>query len=180
MSTIHRLVDVLLGMAFDGVASADIAARILSDRTLADDVMRTIYDWPIILRGELVYFGRAVALIEGIGARYVPAFNPVSFAAPVILKHRRAVLAAMGDDAAARADLGVLLGRLAGDITRVVLSAGRDILTTVVNNLPSLFAPITSFLDPILAELTRQTGVEVFPPASEPKLLAAAQETQHG
>jgi predicted unusual protein kinase regulating ubiquinone biosynthesis (AarF/ABC1/UbiB family) len=168
MSTIHRLVDVLLGMAFDGVASADIAARILSDRTLADDVMRTIYDWPIILRGELVYFGRAVALIEGIGARYVPAFNPVSFAAPVILKHRRAVLAAMGDDAAARADLGVLLGRLAGDITRVV------------NNLPSLFAPITSFLDPILAELTRQTGVEVFPPASEPKLLAAAQETQHG
>jgi hypothetical protein len=50
----------------------------------------------------------------------------------------------------------------------------------VVNNLPSLFAPITSFLDPILAELTRQTGVEVFPPASEPKLLAAAQETQHG
>jgi hypothetical protein len=98
----------------------------------------------------------------------------------VILKHRRAVLAAMGDDAAARADLGVLLGRLAGDITRVVLSAGRDILTTVVNNLPSLFAPITSFLDPILAELTRQTGVEVFPPASEPKLLAAAQETQHG
>jgi predicted unusual protein kinase regulating ubiquinone biosynthesis (AarF/ABC1/UbiB family) len=180
MSTIHRLVDVLLQMAFDGVASADIAARILSDRTLADDVMRTIYDWPIILRGELVYFGRAVALIEGIGARYVPAFNPVSFAAPVILKHRRAVLAAMGDDAAARADLGVLLGKLAGDITRVVLSAGRDILRTVVNNLPSLFAPITSFLDPILADLTRQTGVEVFPPASEPKLLAAGQETQHG
>ena len=174
MTTIHRLVDVLLGMAFDGVASADIATRILSDRTLADDVMRTIYDWPIILRGELVYFGRAVALIEGIGARYVPGFNPVSFAAPVILKHRRAVLAAMGDDNAARADLGVLLGRLAGDITKVVVNAGKEILTTVVSHLPSIFAPITSFLDPILVEITRQTRIEVFPRPPEPKLLAAA------
>ena len=174
MTTIHRLVDVLLGMAFEGVASADIATRILADRTLADDVMRTIYDWPIILRGELVYFGRAVALIEGIGARYVPGFNPVSFAAPVILKHRRAVLAAMGDDSSARADLGVLLGTLAGDITRVVVRAGREILTTVVSHLPSLFAPITSLLDPILVEITRQTAVEVIPPAPEPRLLAAA------
>jgi predicted unusual protein kinase regulating ubiquinone biosynthesis (AarF/ABC1/UbiB family) len=178
MSTIHRLVDVLLGMAFDGVASADIATRILSDRTLADDVMRTIYDWPIILRGELVYFGRAVALIEGIGARYVPAFNPVSFAAPVILRHRRAVLAAMGDDVAAREGLGLLLGKLAGDISNVVFAAGREIVTTVVKHLPSLFAPIASFLDPILVEITRQTAVEVFPPVMPPKLLIAADRTQ--
>jgi predicted unusual protein kinase regulating ubiquinone biosynthesis (AarF/ABC1/UbiB family) len=174
MSTIHRLVEVLLGMAFDGVASADIATRILSDRTLADDVMRTIYDWPIILRGELVYFGRAVALIEGIGARYVPGFNPVSFAAPVILRHRRAVLAAMGDDAAARADLGVLLGKLAGDLTKVVMTAGRDILNTVVSHLPSIFAPIAGFLDPILVELTRRTAVEVFPSTPQRKLLVAS------
>jgi predicted unusual protein kinase regulating ubiquinone biosynthesis (AarF/ABC1/UbiB family) len=177
MSTIHRLVDVLLGMAFEGVASADIATRMLSDRSLADDVMRTIYDWPIILRGELVYFGRAVALIEGIGARYVPGFNPVSFAAPVILRHRRAVLAAMGDDSRARADLGVLLGRLAGDITNVVVSAGKQIVATVVRQLPSIFAPIASFLDPILVELTRKNGVEVFPPVSPPKLLTAATES---
>jgi predicted unusual protein kinase regulating ubiquinone biosynthesis (AarF/ABC1/UbiB family) len=180
MSTIHRLVDVLLEMAFEGGASADIANRILSDRTLAEDVMKTIYDWPIILRGELVYFGRAVALIEGIGARYVPDFNPVAFTAPVILRHRRAVLAAMGDDAAARADLGVLLGRLAGDITKVVMNAGREILTTVVNHLPTLFAPITTFLDPILIELTRRTGVEVFPRVPAPKLLAAATEPAAG
>jgi hypothetical protein len=142
--------------------------------------MKTIYDWPIILRGELVYFGRAVALIEGIGARYVPDFNPVAFTAPVILRHRRAVLAAMGDDAAARADLGVLLGKLAGDITKVVMNAGREILTTVVNHLPTLFAPITTFLDPILIELTRRTGVEVFPRVPAPKLLAAATEPAAG
>lgn len=151
MSTIHRLVDVLLGMAFDNVASADIASRILSDRTLADDVIRTIYDWPIILRGELVYFGRAVALIEGIGARYVPGFNPVGFAAPLILKHRRAVLAAMGDDVDAQVDFGVLIGRLAGDITSLVITAGRQIVTTVARQLPAILAPLTTFLDPIVS-----------------------------
>lgn len=138
MTTIHKLVDVLLGMAFEGGASAEIANRILSDRTLADDVMRTIYDWPIILRGELVYFGRAVALIEGIGARYVPDFNPVAFAAPVILKHRRAVLAAMDDDVSTRTALGALLGQLAGEVTTVLVNASREIVTIVASQLPSL------------------------------------------
>jgi predicted unusual protein kinase regulating ubiquinone biosynthesis (AarF/ABC1/UbiB family) len=148
MTTIHKLVDVLLSMAFDpAVASMDIANRILSDRTLADDVMRTIYDWPIILRGELVYFGRAVALIEGIGARYVPNFNPVGFAAPVILKHRRAVLAAMGDDMSSRAALGTILGKLAGEVTNVLVSATRQIVSIVASELPSLLRPIGSFLD---------------------------------
>ena len=140
MSTIHKLVDVLLGMAFDGVASADIATRILSDRTLAEDVMRTIYDWPIILKGELVYFGRAVALIEGIGARYVPGFNPVSFTAPVILKHRRAVLDALGDDRGAQADLGILIGKLVGDVVSVVFRTGRDILGTVLGLTREVFS----------------------------------------
>lgn len=163
MTTIHRLVDVLLGMAFDGVASADIATRILSDRTLADDVMRTIYDWPIILRGELVYFGRAVALIEGIGARYIPGFNPVSFAAPVILKHRRAVLAAMGDDIGARADLVTLLAGLAGDITKVVISASREIATTVVRQLPALLAPIGTFFEPLFADVRWSSRIEIIP-----------------
>ncbi|MEO7368645.1 MAG: AarF/UbiB family protein [Gemmatimonadaceae bacterium] len=156
MTTIHRLVDVLLGMAFDGVASADIANRILSDRTLADDVMRTMYEWPIILRGELVYFGRAVALIEGIGARYVPGFNPVAFAAPVILRHRRAVLAAMGDDVSSRDALGVLLGKLAGEVTNVIVKASREIMTVVASQLPALLRPISSLLESLFAPLPRE------------------------
>jgi len=55
-----------------------------------------------------------------------------------------------------------------------VASAGREIFATVVSHLPSLFAPIAGFLDPILVELTRQTGVEVFPRTPEPKLLVTA------
>ncbi|MEO5590820.1 MAG: hypothetical protein ABIS03_14660, partial [Gemmatimonadaceae bacterium] len=174
MSTIRRLIDVLFTMAFEeGVASADIANRILSDRTLADDVMRTIYDWPIILRGELVFFGRAVALIEGIGARYVPDFNPVGFAAPVILRHRRAVLAAMGDDAISRDQLGLVLGKLAGEITNVVITAGRQIAAAVITQLPSLLAPIGSLLESVFPHLTPLLRTEVFPGISEPKLLTA-------
>jgi predicted unusual protein kinase regulating ubiquinone biosynthesis (AarF/ABC1/UbiB family) len=178
MSTIHRLVEVLLGMAFDGVASADIASRILSDRTLADDVMRTIYDWPIILRGELVYFGRAVALIEGIGARYVPGFNPVSFTAPVILKHRRAVLAAMGDDVTSRDTLGILLGKLASEITTVVVSATRQIVTAVAAQLPQLIAPIATFFEPFFVDPVRAHGTEVLPAPAAQKLLLAGVATR--
>jgi hypothetical protein len=166
MTTIQKLVDVLLGMAFEGVASADIANRILSDRTLADDVMRTIYDWPIILKGELVYFGRAVALIEGIGARYVPGFNPVGFAAPVILKHRRAVLAAMGDDVSSQAALGTMLGKLAGEITSVLVSASREIVTLMVSQLPSLLRPIGGFLNSLFGPLTAPR-IEMLPLALE-------------
>jgi len=172
MTTIQKLVDVLLGMAFEGVASADIANRILSDRTLADDVMRTIYDWPIILRGELVYFGRAVALIEGIGARYVPGFNPVGFAAPVILKHRRAVLAAMGDDASSKGALVTILGALAGDVTNVLVSAAREIVTMVASQLPSLLKPINSFLDSLFPPATAPL-IEVLPVENR-RLLSAA------
>ena len=167
MTTIQKLVDVLLGMAFEGVASADIANRILSDRTLADDVMRTIYDWPIILRGELVYFGRAVALIEGIGARYVPGFNPVGFAAPVILRHRRAVLAAMGDDISSRAALVPLLEKLAGQVTDVIVAASREIVTIVASHLPSLLRPIGSFLDSLFPS----------PPVPRMEMLPLAVET---
>jgi predicted unusual protein kinase regulating ubiquinone biosynthesis (AarF/ABC1/UbiB family) len=179
MTTIHKLVDVLLGMAFDpGVGSADIANRILSDRTLADDVMRTIYDWPIILRGELVYFGRAVALIEGIGARYVPDFNPVGFAAPVILKHRRAVLAAMGDDVGSRAALGTILGKLAGEVTNVLVSATREIVSIVASQLPSLLKPIGSILDALFPSPAPRVemlpiAVEAIRPPGSRRLLTA-------
>jgi len=148
VTVIRRLVDVLLRMAFEGVASAEIANRMLTDRTLADDVMRTIYNWPIVLRGELVFFGRAVALIEGIGARYVPNFNPVNFAGPLILRHRGKFFAAMGSDAIAREHIAILIARLAGDIGRVLLDATRQIAGVVVSGLPALLAPFSQWVDP--------------------------------
>ncbi len=147
VTVIRRLVEVLLQMAFDGVASAEIANRMLTDRTLADDVMRTIYDWPIVLRGELVFFGRAVALIEGIGARYVPGFNPVNFAGPLILRHRRYFFAAMGDDSAAREHIAVLIAQLASDLGQVIADVTRRIAGVVVSGLPGLLLPFSAWLE---------------------------------
>jgi sorbitol-specific phosphotransferase system component IIBC len=58
----------------------------------------------------------------------------------VILKHRRAVLDALGDDPGAQADLGILIGKLVGDVVSVVFSAGRDILGTVLSLTREVFS----------------------------------------
>jgi hypothetical protein len=120
-----------------------------------------------------VYLGRAVALIEGIGARYVPNFNPVGFAAPVILKHRRAVLAAMGDDVSSKAALGTIFGKLAGEVANVLVSATREIVTIVATQLPSLLRPIGSFLDALFPPPSPR--IEILPRNAKPLLLPAGE-----
>ncbi len=51
---------------------------------LVGEIMDTFYTWPLMLPRELVYFFRAIALLEGIGFRYDPAFNGLESARPVI------------------------------------------------------------------------------------------------
>jgi predicted unusual protein kinase regulating ubiquinone biosynthesis (AarF/ABC1/UbiB family) len=53
---------------------------------VVEDVLHTFYDWPLMLPAELVYFGRAAALVEGIGLRYDPGFNTVAVARPVVAR----------------------------------------------------------------------------------------------
>jgi predicted unusual protein kinase regulating ubiquinone biosynthesis (AarF/ABC1/UbiB family) len=72
------------------------AARSLMAVTLRDDVsprqiqrlveqvLQTFYDWPLMLPSNLVYFGRAGILVEGIGLRYNPSFNLLTMARPVL------------------------------------------------------------------------------------------------
>jgi predicted unusual protein kinase regulating ubiquinone biosynthesis (AarF/ABC1/UbiB family) len=72
------------------------AARSLMSVTLRDDVsprriqrlveqvLQTFYDWPLMLPSNLVYFGRAGVLVEGIGLRYDPNFNALAMARPVL------------------------------------------------------------------------------------------------
>jgi predicted unusual protein kinase regulating ubiquinone biosynthesis (AarF/ABC1/UbiB family) len=49
-------------------------------------VLQTFYEWPLILPSDLVYFGRAAVLIEGIGHRYDPNFNMVRIARPAVIR----------------------------------------------------------------------------------------------
>src|SRR5688500_9514732 len=62
---------------------------------IVNEVLDTFYRWPIMLPSELVYFGRAAALVEGIGVRYDPDFNGVQFAAPIVRKLRPALMSTM-------------------------------------------------------------------------------------
>jgi predicted unusual protein kinase regulating ubiquinone biosynthesis (AarF/ABC1/UbiB family) len=133
--TIRRLVTLLLEMTERGAELGEM------QRALADEVMRLLYDWPVVLTGEMTYFGRAVALIEGLGARHVPDFNPVRYVRPLLMKHRAAVLRALGPQDGEAYDLAFALGLLARDVTRVMANAGRELLGVLATRLPALMAP---------------------------------------
>lgn len=53
---------------------------------VVEDVLRTFYDWPLMLPAELVYFGRAAVLVEGIGLRYDASFNTMAAARPIVAR----------------------------------------------------------------------------------------------
>lgn len=113
--TMRDLVQVLLEIAYRETAMEERA------RAIADRVMRELFNWPIVLPGELVYFARTAALIEGIGARYDRNFNSIRVASPVVLRLRRELLAVLLGDESTRepiitfaATLGALAGGAAG------------------------------------------------------------------
>ena len=64
---------------------------------LADQVMVNLYDKPpISVPSTMVYFARTASLIEGLATRYVPRFNPIAVATPVMLRLQPAILLALG------------------------------------------------------------------------------------
>jgi len=92
--TMIALVRTLLEIAYSESAMQERA------RALADRILRELFDWPIVLPGELVYFARTAALIEGVGARYDPSFNSIRVASPVVIRLRRELIVALiGEDA---------------------------------------------------------------------------------
>ena len=74
-------------------AAQSLMAVSLKDETsprqiqrLVEQVLNTFYEWPLMLPSNLVYFGRAGVLIEGIGLRYDPNFNVLAMARPVLAR----------------------------------------------------------------------------------------------
>lgn len=87
------LVATLLDIAYSDTSMSDRA------KVLAERVMRELLNWPIVLPGELVYFARTAALIEGVGVRYDSHFNSLRVASPVVMRLRGELLSALlGDD----------------------------------------------------------------------------------
>ena len=95
---------------------------------IVNEVLDTFYRWPIMLPSELVYFGRAAALVEGIGVRYDPDFNGVQFAAPIVRKLRPALMSTMfgADGREAVQNWVNELAGVARELRDVLRRAGRD------------------------------------------------------
>ncbi|HTK56832.1 MAG TPA: AarF/UbiB family protein [Gemmatimonadales bacterium] len=55
---------------------------------LMDEILWSFYDWPLMLPSDLVYFGRASALVEGLAIRYDPNVNVAQELKPLIDKWR--------------------------------------------------------------------------------------------
>lgn len=100
-------------------------ARERIDSLLANRVMQALFDSPITLTQEAVYFARAAALIEGIGTRYDPYFQVVPVASPVVLRMRTKILRSLGETVTPNVEeiatvAGYTLGRAARWLTDLV------------------------------------------------------------
>jgi predicted unusual protein kinase regulating ubiquinone biosynthesis (AarF/ABC1/UbiB family) len=144
-ATLRRLVETLLEIAYTPQTTTLDRMNLLADRVLA-----TMYDFPVTLPSDLVYFARTAALIEGLGTRYDARFNAVTFAAPVALKLRGPIMASLNEPGAPPIDIdwAALVGSAAGQVASVVASAGRE----VVGILGRLVAEVGVALDGALTQ----------------------------
>ena len=144
IEVVRELVRTLLELAH---SRTTVPERI--EMLLADEVMGTLYDWPVTLPREMVYFARAAALIEGLGVHYDPRFNPIVFAAPIALRMRRRILSSLGDQPARDPNewvytLSGVLGAVAGVMTR----AGRTFLSRLESEFEAARPPEIPRLEP--------------------------------
>ncbi len=94
---------------------------------VTSEVMAALYDWPVRLPSELVYFARTAALIEGLGVRFDDHFNAVTFASPIALRLRREILASLGQGELPPIDLPSAVGAALGHAAGTAVRTGREI-----------------------------------------------------
>ncbi len=138
-ASIVTLAGQLIALASERTTATERMDRLAK---LADEVMATLYDFPVLLPGDMVYFARTAALIEGLGVRYDSRFNSISFATPIVLRLRREILASLGDQLGAERDVATVIGATLGSLVAIARRAGRDVVTTLASQLiPALTAP---------------------------------------
>jgi predicted unusual protein kinase regulating ubiquinone biosynthesis (AarF/ABC1/UbiB family) len=99
---------------------------------LADKVMASLYDFPVILPRDLVYFARTAALIEGIGTRYDPYFNAIQVGTPLVMRMRSRILRSLGEEAKPSIEeYAAIAGFAVGRAWRAVREAVQPILRRV-------------------------------------------------
>jgi predicted unusual protein kinase regulating ubiquinone biosynthesis (AarF/ABC1/UbiB family) len=118
-AVILRLAELLITNAFGKTTTQE---RI--DALLADRVMTTLFDFPIMLPRDMVYFARTAALIEGIGTKYDPYFQAIALASPVVLRMRTKILRSVGEAAQpSAAEIASVAGYALGKAARWVVDS---------------------------------------------------------
>jgi predicted unusual protein kinase regulating ubiquinone biosynthesis (AarF/ABC1/UbiB family) len=103
---------------------------------LADEVMQAMFEAPVQLPSDLVYFARTASLIEGLGFRYDTHFNAVDFATPIALRLRGPIMRSLGAAEVMQAiDWPSRIGSFLGGVARVMDQAGREIGALVAERL---------------------------------------------
>ena len=123
MTKIRELADALMKLAYEKTTTQE---RI---ELLADQVMAVIYDFPIRLPSEMVYFARTAALIEGLGTRYDARFNAIMFASPIAIRMRARIMASLSDGSGqSPVDMATVVGAALGHVAGLAVKAGRELL----------------------------------------------------
>ena len=110
---LRGLADRLMSIAYD---PSTMAERV---QMLAQEVIASLYDWPVRLTSEMVYFARTAALIEGLGVRYDPHFNPITFATPIAVRMRGDIMRSLDlADGKSPIDYPTIVGAVLGRTAR--------------------------------------------------------------
>ena len=117
---VRGLADLLLTLAY---VEMPMRERV---ELVTDEVMAALYDWPVRLPSEMVYFARTAALIEGLGVRYDENFNAITFAGPIALRLRREILVSLGQGELPPLDLPTVVGAALGHAAGKAVRAGRE------------------------------------------------------
>lgn len=91
---IAKLTELLVEMADQRTTTQERIEKMLTNR-----IMSSLYDFPVILPRDLVYFARAASLIEGIGTRYDAYYNAIEVGTPIVTRMRSRILKSLGEDA---------------------------------------------------------------------------------
>ena len=125
---LRPLADRLMTIAYDESSMAD---RI---QLVAQEVVASLYDWPVRLTSEMVYFARTATLIEGLGVRYDSHFNPITFASPIAIRMRSQILRSLDlPDGKSPVDYPTLVGAVLGRAARTVVDWWRGLDRRIAN-----------------------------------------------
>jgi predicted unusual protein kinase regulating ubiquinone biosynthesis (AarF/ABC1/UbiB family) len=125
-AVIRRLAATLLGVAWERNTTRE---RV---ELLADEVLAELFDWPIVLPSNLVYFARTAALIEGLGTHYDAHFNALAFASPIALSLRGRIMASLYPEGNhPPIDPARVIGAAIGAVARILRRTAQDLVVTV-------------------------------------------------